>query len=316
MDHYVSDEYAVTGRGTAEFSYPLSIPVSHNRMGLAAASIPKSFYLVDANNRTFTYDGTEHTLPIGSYSATGLVSVLNGLTGFGTVNANYGKWFFLNGAESGGTTCNANLSKLCLVRTEQTPSISRTITFTNRLGRIMGWDVPVAPETSVSYTVTPRSAIPTDALIIADSTTGLSPNCVNFTFTNMLWVVTDAVWDPSFFQKFGGCLTSFFINDRPDQAYITYQNPDIQFRSKPLVTFQEGYAMMDMSAPRDSRMFHFRILDDSGAVVDLNGLHVDLKLRTWYEPPTYELLRRWSLATMEIAREQRLLLQAAAQKSS
>jgi hypothetical protein len=100
-----------------------------------------------------------------------------------------------------------------------------------------------------------------------------------------------------------------YINDRPAQAYLVYQNPQPESTAKILNTF-ESDTLNDITPQSRNVSATFKFLYDDGTVADFNGVHWDIVVRTWREEPGYELFRRFVNMQIEWIREQRITMAA------
>ena len=287
MLHYISDSYAkYRSRGGGVAVVDLRIPTNHNRIALVSASVPKTFYLIDTTCNTFRMSFSGHgtltfTLPIGTYPVSVLVTNLNTCSSTTLVTmASLGTWAY-------------DATKSVLVFTPVVAFVD--IRFYSRLGRIMGWDFSTS---STSYY----------SLGYHLSTSSTSETCVNLTVSNALWLACDLARDPSQ-STFTNVISSMYINDRPAQAYLVYQNPQPESTAKILNTF-ESDTLNDITPQSRNVSATFKFLYDDGTVADFNGVHWDIVVRTWREEPGYELFRRFVNMQIEWIREQRITMAA------
>lgn len=293
MLHYVTDSYAKfrsSGGGLAIVD--LRIPSNHNRIALVSASIPKTFYLIDAQScafqMTFSVAGTQtFILPIGTYRISDLVSELNACSSLASITmASLGTWAY-------------DSIKSILVFSQSGSQAAANafvdIRFYNRLGRIMGWDYGVANPAVIQQGY-------------YRSTSATSETCVNLTVSNALWLTCDIARDQSQ-STFTSAISSLYVNDRPAQAYIVYQNPDPESTAKTLTTF-EAETLNDYVPQIRTVGVAFKFLYDDGSIASFNGVHWNIVVRTWREEPSYELFRRFVNMQIEWIKEQRLYLSA------
>lgn len=120
------------------------------------------------------------------------------------------------------------------------------------------------------------------------------------TTTSILWILSNIVKSESPTAP-GGCLSHFFVNDQQALSYITYQNPCPGETGVPLATtWSPTSTAYDFAAS-------FFIKDDYLLPVNFNGLACDFVIRTWCEPPMYEMLRSYFSARLAMEREKRVL---------
>ncbi len=114
---------------------------------------------------------------------------------------------------------------------------------------------------------------------------------MNLTVSNSFWITCNLVQDFSV-QGIGNTLIHFFANEAPDQAYISYDNPVPREYAKMLRT-ETQKRPFERIPP--SRVYHaqFRVLDDTGAVIDFNGIDVDLVVLTYEYRDEYDLMHRY-----------------------
>lgn len=233
---------------------------------------------------TFATIGTKtFVLPIGTLKISELVSALNSCSSLDSITmASLGTWTYA-----------AATSLLTFTASGSYAFVD--IRFYNRLGRIMGWDFNVRD-----------AAYLTQGYFKSTSPTSIS--CVNMTISNAIWVTCDLARDQSQ-STFTSAISSMYVNDRPAQAYIVYQNPDPQATAKVLSTF-EPETLNDYSPQLRLVTAVFSFLYDDGTIANFNGVHWDMVVRTWREEPTYELFRRYVNMEIEWVREQRLYMAA------
>lgn len=239
--HYVSSDTAISGTA-GDFRHRLYVPTSHDRVTLISAQIPKTFYQITESTRRYALSSDAKTddPPVA-------VAV-------GNYSAN---------------TIAAQLTGLSAVFTASTSKFSFTPTkryikfYDARLPRLLGF--PYLGKTFPYYF----------DLTAAEN---VAPNCANMTIANSLWICCDAVQDLSN-APFGSVLSHFFVNDYPDQAYITYQNVCPLETQKPLaIPAQRSSA--ELAVPFTVWDFRFSIFDDAGTPVDFNGIDVELIVQT------------------------------------
>lgn len=283
--HYVSSFDATTGHA-GEFQHAMTIPQSHDMMTLLRAQVPKSYYTVTSTTGLFyvcadtagTNDVAIQLQP-GNYSATQLAAAITTASG-GALAA----YFQTNGT---GPTRD---SKMYF-----SPAGGRTfLKFLNaRLPRLLGF--PVRDVQFPSY------------YQVGAGPYAAAPNCVNVTVTNVLWFCTDAVRDYNF-GGFGNCLENFYTNDYPDQSYVTYANPAPLESAKEMVAFAPVKRKGDSESPSVTVLVRFSVLDDTGAILNFNGLDVELTILTFQHKSLFDLVQAYADVRLTIERERRLQL--------
>lgn len=109
-----------------------------------------------------------------------------------------------------------------------------------------------------------------------------SSRIVNFQSVNTIYVVSDIVWDMSY--NFSGCLYSLPVNNTSDLSYYTFLNTNIEQTAKHL---KIPTANTDIEVE-----MRVTILDEEDRVINLNGVDLNLSIRTWkHQDYTQELLK-------------------------
>lgn len=126
------------------------------------------------------------------------------------------------------------------------------------------------------------------------------PNQVNLTLLNSAYVLSSICNDPSS-TAWTNCLSHMFVNSDADGSFILYNNVAPRETSKSLSTFVEGSGSHVLYVDAA-----FRVIDDNGDILDLNGMPIELVLYTWYQPPElYDLVNKLSKFLVSYAQEQR-----------
>lgn len=158
MLHYISSD---EGTGTpGDFLITMHIPATHDRISLIAASIPKSYYLINSSDNTFHIGAVTYTIPIGNYSLSKLVAALNTLT-----TAIF-TWA-VSSTTSKITVTNATAGQL-------------TMTLNSHIQRLTGFGA--------------------STVVAASPGTQTSVNMPNLNRTNQIWILCDQCVDQSALQ--------------------------------------------------------------------------------------------------------------------
>jgi len=112
MIHYISSDDDSSG-SSSRWRSTMNIPTNHNRMGLMAACIPKSFYVLDSTSAYIQIGATTYPLNPGNYSAATLKTELNRactphVFTFNTTTAK----FTVTSTGSTSITCAAHMARL------------------------------------------------------------------------------------------------------------------------------------------------------------------------------------------------------------
>ena len=284
---------APVGALTGDFYAYMAIPQHHDRISMISATIPKSIYLLDADNSTFTlrvwgvdYDFNINRTPFvppstgygyGNYDTTSLLAALNsGTTCWSGDLASIGTWYL-------GTYDKKFRFKLAGV--SPTPfSAGDGFTCSNRMGRYLGFDKTTTPYLGGATTVL------------------VAQYMCQLTIANVIHVLCDIVQSDTPVDK-PNCLGVIFINETPFAAFTSIQNqPNPYESSRRLLTRELG---TQMGSPISYRLVHFTLVDDAGRTLSMNGGHLMIEMFTYQRSSIYELVRRSVVSFAEVTQEQR-----------
>lgn len=286
---------APVGALTSDFTVWMCIPQHHDRISMISASLPKSIYLLDAENGTFvlTLQGVAYTFNInttpfvppstgygyGNYDTTTLLAALNsGATCWsggagGAVVASSGTWYL-------GPYDKKFRYKL----SSGTFAAGDGVTFSNRMGRYMGFD-----KSSTPY-------------LGGATTTLVAQYMCQLTVSNVLHVLCDIVQQDVPTDK-ANCLGYIFTNETPFAAFTSVQNnPNPYEASRRLTTREQG---TNIGSGNVYRLVRFTLVDDAGRTVNINGGHVMMDIFTYQRQTIYELVRRTAQSFADVSQEQR-----------
>ncbi len=282
---------APVGALTGDFYAYMSIPQHHDRISMISVTIPKSVYLLDVDNGTFTLRvyGVNYNFDINR------TPFVPPSTGYGW--GNYDTTTLLAALNSGTTCWDGNLAavgtwylgpydkKFRFKLASGTPfSGGDGITCANRMGRYLGFDKSTTPYLGGATTVL------------------VAPHMCQLTVANVLHVLCDVVQSDLPVDK-PNCLGVIFINETSFAAFTSVQNQPNPYESSRRLITRESGAMM--GSPNTFRLVHFTIVDDAGRPVNVNGGHLMIEVFTYQRSSIYELVRRSAMSFAEVSQEQR-----------
>jgi len=183
-----------------------------------------------------------------------------------------------------GGTCTVTASLVLGVLTFTWTDGNHTVVVASeRLAYILGF-LP-----GISYTSTFSS--PTYVLV--------APRSFTMTATSLIWILSNVVRNESPTAP-GGTLSHFFVNDQQSLSYITYSNPCPLESSVQLAT---PWQATTQAFPVLATFF---LKDDMIRTLNFNGLACDFVIRTWFEPPMYDMLSQYFSARLAIEQEKRV----------
>ena len=202
---YVNSLYRTSGTSNAfsiDLSGQLNQPNNYDSITLLSASIPKSYYLIDSTNNTFSVtetggNGTKTiTIPVGNYSLSQMITTLN-------------------------TKLAIAVSSLAFVYTATASSQTGKITFTQSTGASASTFTftSASPYSVLGFTIGSSPLTGT-----AGSFSITSTNVVNFQITNSIQIMCDVV---------DRGVLSVIIPNESDFSTILYneQNPSLASRT-------------------------------------------------------------------------------------
>lgn len=286
---------APVGALTGDFYAYMAIPQNHDRISMISVSLPKTVYLLDAQNGTFslkvgatTYNfninqtpwaitagSSANTFGYGNYDSSTLLSALNNSACWDASGLPPGVWYL-------GTYDR----KYRFVRTTGTWSAGEGIIVQNRMGRYLGFDKTTTPYVGASL----------------GSNTLTAQYMCQLTIANVLHITCDVAQKDQPADK-PNCVGVVFINETSFAAFSSVQNQPNPYESSVRLLTQEQGA--SVGSPNSYRLVHFSVTDDAGRIVDLNGGHMMIQLFTYQRSSLYELVRRTATSFAEVAQEQR-----------
>lgn len=258
---YLSSANRASGTST-EFTIELKdFPAINrfDRISLAAASVPKTYYLVDSRHQTLTLDenGTQSTItiPEGNYAfdktSTSVLGPPSMRSDLETLLNASGSWTY-------SITANQRTGKYEFAVSGNGGVQPDIIIPTDRLAKILGLD-------------TGTNSFSSDALT--------SPYVVNFQHTTSILIASNLVGDPS------GVLQDIHSTSE-DFSNLVYRSEDMISKSKPLATNR-------------SQVASFTIMDfEDQEILDLQGHDVSLVLTIFRHDDTNLFLAKAKIDSM------------------
>jgi len=283
--HYVAGESAISGTG-GRFIHRLEVPVTHDRIVLISAKIPRTSYMITTLDSPIC-DGKDgvnpinsYTIPAGNYTGATLAAAIN-LSG--TIICNYDpvtlKFDFQNFF---------GVFARPLIRVQ-----------TLKLARILG--LPVVGLTFPHwYNITEWEEISVGQF--------RAPGIANLSYASSVWICTNAVVGFSQ-QTFGSVLSHFFIDDiyaiGTGPLFASWTNPapgDVP-RMLNLPVLKRAFETVPPTATYE---VEFSVFDDGGSPMDFNGLMPQFVIKTFASTDIYDLLLRYFHTQIAFERERRL----------
>ena len=212
------------------------------------------------------------------------------------VSANLPKSFYMIGEDRNMFLLDANtitvppgnysVSELVNTLNELLQPLNSSVVFDRKTGKMTLTTTALTitfPATSILYLMMgcDRGVYP----IIGDTWT--SPDVCIFQSLSLAWVNCSMVSD-SASQSYSDNLAVIPCNTEVSYSFIQYNNPNVKETGKRMISFGgEGLVKTTVK---------WSILDDSGEILDFNGLSVQLLVYTWREAPApdlYGLLREF-----------------------
>lgn len=226
---------------SSSFSYILYLPQDATHVSVMQATIPKSYYLVQAGSNTFTLkhgvSTYEITVPIGNYSMrkfkTTLTTLLNAASAF------------VYTIVYPGTDDSAETGKF-------------VYTVSGNAGVQPEF---IFPSTSTLYRQMGFEEESTNAFV-ADTIT--STNVLDFDLVSAIYILSDICEAGPNQQQSSSVLQEIFAQNTVTYARIGFLNPCPELTAKPLM--------------KDRTVFTFSICDNDSRPLNLNGLQINLSL--------------------------------------
>ena len=227
---------------SSSFSYILYLPQDATQVSVMQASIPKTYYLVQAGSNTFTLKHGVSTyvitVPIGNYSMRKFKSVL-------TTLLNAASAFVYTIVYPGQTDDSAETGKFVYTVTGNA-GVQPQFIFpsTSTLYRQMGFE-EASTNTFVGSTIT-------------------SANVIDFDIVSAIYILSDICEAGPNQQQSSSVLQEIFSQNNVSMSRIGFVNPCPELTAKPLM--------------KDRTVFTFSICDNDSRPLDLNGLQINLSL--------------------------------------
>lgn len=227
---------------SSSFSYILYLPQDATHVSVMQATIPKSYYLVQSGNNTFTlkHGVTTYviTIPIGNYSMRKFKATLTSL---------------LNAASA-------------FVYTVTYPGMSDDSAETGKFVYTVTGNAGVQPQfifpsTSTLYRQMGFEEASTNTFV-ADTLT--STNVLDFDLVSAIYILSDICEAGVNQQQSSSVLQEIFAQNTVTYARIGFLNPCPELTAKPLM--------------KDRTVFTFSICDNDSRPLNLNGLQINLSL--------------------------------------
>ena len=242
--HYKEVYYIDTDRReqghSGDFTYKIKIPQQCDSVSVLQASIPKSYYLVQSNNNTFSLieDQNEYliTIPEGNYSMRVFLNVLTNLlntVGSYTYTISY------------PDSTQPDTGKFTYSVSNNTTQPIFQFDAHTTIVRQMGF------ENGGTYHFSSNKLI--------------SSNILNFQKSNIVYILSDICISHGAQQQTQSVLQELFCGDTFDYSRIQYLNNDVILNSKKISNVHQ-----------DS--FTFTLVDEDLNVLNLNGQEVAISL--------------------------------------
>lgn len=250
-----SSKRALGTDGSFSINVSYNTRVPYDRVALMAANIPKTYYAIPQGRNTFvlTEGVTSITVvvAVGTYTRQGFATYLGArLTALSPSGWTYAVSLPNTsiGPETGYYTYTVTGSG----------GVQPTFTFGTSMGQQMGFD----PNTTYAFTG--------GALV--------SVNVTNLAAETSLYLKSNLVSD---FNSQNNILQDIYTNLYAYNSYIYYQNPNVEFNSKPFLN--------------PGNAWEFWLCDEDGNVLDLNGCNMVLTVCLFREPLVDRLVERYIL---------------------
>lgn len=254
--YYIDSHNKLTGTDS-NFSIGIDLPQNekYDHVCVLSAVIPKSYYLIQAGYNTFTLTESKInstiTIPVGNYSATVFASVVAALLTAQSVT-NGNNYTYTITIANGTTTSVTGLFRYTVAGNG---AVQPSLTFlnTNKLYEQFGFPNGTT-QTFVNNTLT-------------------SAYVVKFQVEDTLFLHSDIMDNGA-----NDVLQEFFVAASPDFSNIKYQCTAPEFYTKKL-------------KQASNNVYHFRLTDDDGRPIDLNGLNLVITLQIYRKDPINDMIK-------------------------
>ena len=127
----------------------------------------------------------------------------------------------------------------------------------------------------------------------------ISTNVINLAAIQQVSIICDLVNDLSV-TAFGNSLATIYPNSSPDMSFIWWNNPQIKYTGK----------MLKQSSSKSNQMItynaRFSVIDDFEHAIEFNGHDVHIILYSWKQEQTYDMIKNFLSAIVNILNENRI----------
>ncbi len=253
---YVNSYERLSG-SNENFTFNVAVPQDRkfNRVVVLDAIIPKSYYLVTTEHRTFVLRepgkaDVQVVIPVGCYVLSAWVSTIQGLLNSSSLSS----WTYSIVSPLTSSLSSANAGKL--VYNVSGNSGQPSLIMDSELFEAFGFDES-STNTFISNTLTSANVV---KLQSEDRILLTSNICVGTGETDI------------------GILQAINSQGSPDYSTIVYQNPQVDANSK-------------VFSSSGGTSYSFALTDDDGHPLVLNGQNINFTLMLYYESPIYEKIQ-------------------------
>lgn len=258
--YYVNSANRLSG-SDSDFTYKILTPpgVTYDHAVILAAKIPRSYYLVDSTNRTFTLTelgaSTVITLPIGNYTRKSFVAAVTGLLNAGSIALGHTWVYTIAYANALLTSDDGKLTFSVTGNGGSQPSL----TFNNSLSACFGF-----PQGSFAFVGNSLKSQYAIDLIPEDT----------------LFIHSDLVQNNN-----NNVLCDIYAAGMANFSSIIYENYSADFNAKEIATTSNS-------------VYRFTLTDEFDKVMDLNGQNMVFTLCLYAEDKTNSMFREWMKYTV------------------
>lgn len=243
---YVDSDLA-EGGNSSNFTFKINIPDGCTRCSVLQASIPKSFYLIQSGNNTFTLqEGAAQvtvTVPPGNYSMRAFKTVLVPL--LNAASPNVWTYAMTYPGEAGTSAETGKFAYTVTGNGGSQPSFIFPVSST--LYRQMGFN-----HSSTNTFVGSAMA---------------SVNVLDFNQVRAMYILSDLIQPTAYRDQSSNVLQEIFSLNDVDFSRVGFLNPAPHMNDKPL--------------QRGKSVFTFTITDNDNTILELNGQQVNISICMW-----------------------------------
>lgn len=249
---YINSSNRITGTHSS-FSYYLNIDRNedYDRVVVLAASIPKSYYLVDANHNHFTLkEGTDTiliTFPTGNYSRGSLALKLQTLLNTNSPNT----FTYLVTYPSVNST---NDDGKYVITVSGNGATQPEFIFTDEMYEQLGFNINSTNQFS--------------------GNTLISPNVINLTNETTLFIRLDICQN----NEGNNILQEIYASGEATYSMINFENKAPMEYGKPIIS-------------KGSNVYSFHLTDEYGTLLDTNGININLTIMIYKNNDIDNLIR-------------------------